>query len=70
MKNLLYVVAFFAAFWLIGQYFGALVGFGALLVVIAILMWNRRALILTQLATQAYYIKGNVEKGETTESFM
>ncbi|MBQ2888935.1 MAG: tetratricopeptide repeat protein [Clostridia bacterium] len=64
MKNLLYVVAFFGAFWLIGQYFGALVAFAALLIVVAVLLWNRRALILTQLASQAYYIKGNVEKGE------
>ena len=64
MKRLLYIGAFFAVFWLIGQYFGALVGFAALLIAVAVLVWNRRALLLTQLASQEYYIRGNVKKGE------
>ncbi len=64
MKNLLYVAVYFAIFWFIGQSLGPLVAFASLLVVIAVLLWNRRALIMTQLASQAYFIKGNVEKGE------
>ena len=60
MKTLLYIAGIILLFWLLGPAIGLAVTF----VVIAVILWNRRALILTQLASQTYYIKGNVEKGE------
>lgn len=60
MKTLVYIAAFFALFY----FFGPLVGTVVTLAVVAFVAWNRRAIILTQLASQSYYIKGNVEKGE------
>lgn len=64
MKKLLYAALFFLGFMYINKFFGIWVSIAVLLIIIAIVMWNRRALILTQMATQSYYIKGNVEKGE------
>lgn len=60
MKTLLYVIGFIALFYFLGPW----LGIAATLIIVAFVAWNRRAIILTQLASQAYYIKGNVEKGE------
>lgn len=64
MKKILYVVAAFAVLWYISSAYGILTATGLLFVVLAVLAWNRRAGILTNLASQVYYVKGNVEKGE------
>lgn len=63
-KSLIYAGLLFLAFWIVNSMYGIAVSLGLLLIVIAALMWKRRATILTQLASQAYYIKGNTEKGE------
>lgn len=64
MKNLLYIIAFAAVIWFIGKHLGILAATAVTIVFLAFMAWNRRALILTQLATQAYFVKGDVKKGE------
>ncbi len=61
---LIYTVLMFAAFWIVNRMYGILATLGLSVIIIAALMWKRRASILTQLAAKAYYIKGNAEKGE------
>lgn len=63
-KALIYTALIFLAFWLVNRVYGIVAALGLLLIIIAAIMWKRRASILTQLAAQAYFIKGNAEKGE------
>ena len=63
-KSLIYTVLAFLAFWIINRMYGMLAALGLLVIIIVALIWKRRASILTQLAAQAYYVKGNAEKGE------
>lgn len=52
------------ALWIISKWLGIWVSLGIVLIGVLIIMWNRRASILTQFAAQAYYIKGDTKKGE------
>jgi len=54
----------FAVLWIVSKMYGFLAATGIALVLILILMWNRRASIITQFATRAYYVNGDVKKGE------
>ena len=63
-KSLIYTGLMFLAFWVVNRMYGILAAMGLLIIVIIALLWKRRASILTQLAAQAYYVKGNAEKGE------
>ena len=63
-KTLIYAGLVFAGLWIINRVYGIVAALVVLIIVIAALMWKRRATILTQMAAQAYYIKGNAEKGE------
>lgn len=65
MKNTLVCGALLlAALWIVNQMFGLLAAAGLLVVLVAVLLWKRRAILLTQLAAQTYYVKGNADKGE------
>lgn len=64
MKSLLYTVLFVAAIYLINRTYGILVSSLFTVIVLAVILYNRRATILTRLANQAYYIKGNTQKAE------
>ncbi len=55
----LFAVAIFAAFLYASKYLGSVITTIIAVVLIAFLLWNRRALILTQLASQAYFVKGD-----------
>ena len=63
-KSLIYSIIAFIVLWLVSKTYGIIPALGLALIAIAVLLWNRRATILTQMAAQAYYVKGNVEKGE------
>lgn len=63
-KTLIYGLVLTFLIWFIGSRFGVLVALGIGLLLLVILIWKRRALLFTQFAVQAYYIKGNKEKGE------
>lgn len=64
MKIFIYAIAVFAVFWFVNKSFGTLATIAVTALGILALLWNRRAVIMTQLASQAYFINGNVEKGE------
>jgi len=63
-KKLLYGLLLILFFWLVNRIYGWLVALGIAVVLAAILVWKRRAALFTQFAVQAYYIKGDAEKGE------
>ena len=63
-KSILYIILLFLAFWIVNRAYGTLAGFGLILVVAGVMLWKRRATIFTQLASQAYYAKGDAQKGE------
>ena len=62
MKSLLITVAIFAAFWFLAPVLGFFGVLALSLLLIAFLVWNKRAVILTHLASQAYFVKGDREK--------
>lgn len=62
MKSLLYIAAVVLGFMAIKNAVSTLAAFGFILVVILVLLYVRRAALLSRLATQTYYIKGNAEK--------
>ena len=61
MKGLLYAILLVAAFWYISK-FSIILAIIAGVALIAFILWNRRAVILTQMANQAYFVKGDEEK--------
>lgn len=63
-SSLIYSIAIVAGLWFVSKLFGIWVAIGVTAVLILVTLWNRRASLLTQLASQAYYIKGDSEKGE------
>ncbi len=63
-KPIFYIILLLLAFWLVNRAYGTLAGFGLVLVVAGVMLWKRRATIFTQLASQAYYVKGDAQKGE------
>lgn len=64
MGKLFYFIAAIAALWLINSYFGFWIAAGVVCVVILIRLWAKRADVLVLLASRAYFINGDVEKGE------
>ena len=64
MGKLFYFVAAILALWLIKSYFGFWVAAGVVCVLILARLWKKRADILVMLASQAYFGRGDVEKGE------
>lgn len=65
MKNsFIYSILLIALLWFVSKMFGIWVAVGVSALLVIILCWNRRANILAQFAAQAYYIKGDTEKGE------
>ena len=63
-RTLIYGLISTLFFWFIGSQFGILVALGVGLLLLAVLVWSRRAALFTQFAVQAYYIKGDKVKGE------
>lgn len=61
MKKLLYTVLLVAGFWYISK-FSIVLAIIAGLALMAFILWNRRAAILTQMANQAYFVRGDEEK--------
>lgn len=64
MKSLAYTIGLFISFLLVKRVFGFLAALAMLLIVALVVVWSRRALLLTHFATQKYYVNGDVEKGE------
>lgn len=64
MKNILYFVVFILAFMFVKSSFGLIAACLLTLVVIAALLYTRRALLYTQMANNAYFIKGNKKKAQ------
>lgn len=62
MKSLLYTVLIFGAFWFVSKSFGIFATILLGLFLVAFIIWNRRASILTQMASQAYFVRGDEEK--------
>lgn len=63
-KSLTYVIVSLAVFYFINKTYGLLPAIGLLLAVVAFLLWDKRASVLTQMAIQAYFVNGDTEKGE------
>lgn len=63
MSKLLYFIAIFAVLWFAKRY-GFWAASGILLLIILFTIWKKRAKLLTVLASQAYFGKGDVQKGE------
>ena len=63
-KKLFYGILILLLFWFVNHIYGALAAVGVGIVLVLILCWMRRATIYTQIAVQAYYIKGDAAKGE------
>ena len=55
---------FTAAAWVVGKVLGMVYLLGLLLLALIYVLWRKRATILTQIASQNYFIKGNAEKGK------
>jgi len=62
-KTLIYGLVLALVLWYISK-FSWLIALGIGIVLLVMLVWKRRAVILTQFAAQAYTIKGDKEKGE------
>lgn len=62
MKKLWKYLLIILAFVFIKKSMGTLAAIIALLLAIAFILWNRRVIITTQIASNAYFIKHNVEK--------
>ncbi len=62
MKNLLYAIAIFGVFWFVTTNFGIIASLVLALLLIACIIWNKRVMITTYLASQAYFVKGDREK--------
>ncbi|MBR1970343.1 MAG: tetratricopeptide repeat protein [Clostridia bacterium] len=52
----------FLGFFVLNKYFGILAGAAFIVLVLLFLIWNNRATIMTRIATQAYFIRGEKEK--------
>ena len=61
MKRLLYTILLVAAFWYISK-FSIVLAIIIGLALMAFILWSRRASILTQMASQAYFVRGDEEK--------
>lgn len=61
MKTLLYAAGIFAVFYFVAMYniFLAMI---LAVAVVAVILWNKRVVINTYLASQAYFVKGDREK--------
>ncbi len=55
---------FTAGAWLVGKMFGTACLLCLLLIALIYILWKRRAVILTQVASQSYFIKGDAQKGK------
>ncbi len=64
MKTLLYIIVAVGAFMLVKSMFGAIAATLLTVVAIAAMLWSRRAIIYTQSANNAYFIRGNAEKAK------
>lgn len=64
MKSLIWIAGFVLAFIYINGNFGFLAAGGFALLCLGVLIYIRRAALLTRLATQAYYIKSDAKKAE------
>ena len=64
MKSLTYTAIAFLAYIYVFKSYGLLATLLFTLVLLAIICWFRRATILTHLASRAYFINGDVQKGE------
>ncbi len=62
MKGLLYIIGIFALFYFVTPIVGIIGSVIIAVLLIAVLLWSRRASILTQLASQAYFVRGDEEK--------
>lgn len=63
MKKFLKILLFFLVILFLNKNFGVWAGTAFLVLVILFLLWNNRATIMARLATQAYFIKGDANKG-------
>lgn len=63
-STLTYVLLSIAALWIIKKMFGTAVVLGLLLLCVIYLLWKKRATIITQIASQNYFIKGDAKKGK------
>ena len=63
-SSLIYSIAIVAGLWVVSKMFGIWSAVGVTAVLILVTLWNRRATLLTQFASQAYYVNGDTEKGE------
>lgn len=63
-KSLTYVIISLIVFWFVNKTYGLMPALGLMLAAIAFLLWDRRASVLTQMAVQAYFVRGNVQQGE------
>ncbi len=63
-KSLIYGLVIFLALWFVSKQFGFLAASVVAMIFIAILIYNRRATLLTRFASQAYFIRGDVEKAD------
>lgn len=55
---------FTAGAYIIGKMFGMACLLGLLLLVLIYFLWKKRAVIITQIASQNYFIKGDAQKGK------
>lgn len=64
MKTIVYGFLYALALWFIANNYGWPIAVGVGVAVVLFFIWIRRAALLTQLAMQAYFIKGDAVKGE------
>lgn len=63
MNKFLKILLLFVAMMFINKTFGGWAGTAFLILVVLFLIWNNRATIMARIATQAYFIRGDKEKG-------
>lgn len=64
MKSLIYGLLLALLLWYVNGSFGTLAAVGMGVAILLVFIWVRRAALLTHIAVQAYYIKGDAKKGE------
>ena len=70
MKSLIYGLLLALLLWYVNGSFGTLAAVGMGVAILLVFIWIRRAALLTHIAVQAYYIKGDAGTSRVMETYI